>query len=68
MTRKYNRLRGRIVEKYGSIAAFAEKTGLSGQQIYYKLSERSGISATDIRLWAEILEITPEEIGKYFFE
>lgn len=66
--KQYNRLRGRIVEKYDTLGAFADKVGISRVWMSAKLSGRKEFSAKDIRTWADALEIVPEEIGKYFFE
>lgn len=68
MATKYRRLRGRIVEKFGNIGAFADRIGMTRVQTSNKLNGRSGLSADDIREWSEILDIKPREIGKYFFE
>lgn len=64
---KYNKLRGRIVEKFGSQNAFSTYIGVSVVTISKKLHGDSGFSQADIMKWAEALEIKPEEIGIYFF-
>lgn len=64
---KYNKLRGRIVEKFGSQNAFAKHIGVSHITISNKLHGNIGFSQADIMKWAEALEIKLEEIGIYFF-
>ena len=68
MAKKYARLRGRIVEKYGTIAAFADRIGISRVWASEKLGGKAKFTANDIREWADALEIIPEDIAKFFFE
>ena len=68
MEKGNKRLRGRIVEKYDTIAAFAKAIGLSRVSTSAKLNGTVRFNSEDIRKWSELLEITPDEIGKYFFE
>ena len=68
MEKGNKRLRGRIVEKYDTIGAFAKTIGLSRVSTSAKLNGTVRFNSDDIRKWSEILEITPDEIGKYFFE
>lgn len=63
----YRKLRGRIVEKYGTINAFADAIGLSSVAVSYKLNAKRGFKQADIVKWCEALDITPDEIGGYFF-
>lgn len=68
MARGHKKLRGRIVEKYDTIGAFAERIGLSRVWTGAKLNGSAKFSSDDIRKWSELLDIAPDEIGKYFFE
>ena len=63
----YNKLRGRIVEKYGSNEAFAKAVGISIVSMSNKLNNRTGISREEILKWADILDIAKDELGAYFF-
>ena len=67
MSFKYNKLRGRIVEIFGSQAKFAEKIGLSEQIITAKLAGRSNFTQDNIITWSEALDIDQSDIGSYFF-
>lgn len=68
MDKSFSRLRGRIIEKFGTIGNFAEKTSKSRVSVSNKLSGETDISREDICEWAKLLEISDEEISHYFFE
>ena len=63
----YSKLRGRIVEKYGTITAFAGVLGISKTTISLKLKNEIGFSRDDIVKWAELLKIPEDEYTLYFF-
>lgn len=64
----YRKLRGRIREKFGSERKFAEALGISNVAVSNKFNKKDGgLSQETISKWSELLEITPEEIGIYFF-
>ena len=63
----YSKLRGRIVEKYRTITAFAEELGIAVQTISAKLNGEIGITKTETLTWCELLDISIEELGVYFF-
>lgn len=67
MSMEYSKLRGRIVEKYGSMTAFAEKLNIKVQTVSRKLNSDIGFTKNDILVWSELLDIPKEEIGIYFF-
>ena len=62
-----SKLKGRIVEMYGSAERFSRVIGCSSDKVYKYLQGNSGLKQADIIKWAEILEIEPEEIPIYFF-
>ena len=64
----YKKLRGRIVEKYGTIKTFAHSIGMSSTAVYLKLSGRTSFDTDSIRRWCEALEIPIEDAGVYFFD
>lgn len=68
MTLKYAKLRGRIVEKYGTQDAFRKKLGISKTAMSKKMTGKTGMSQKDITMWSNLLGIEPEQIGVYFFE
>ena len=67
MSFEYRKLRGRIVEKYGTNGNFAEKINVSLVTVSNKLRGVTQFSQDDIILWCEALEIPLAESGSYFF-
>lgn len=65
---RFARLRGRIVEKYGSQSKFAEAVGLSKNITNKKLQGKVGFSRDDMERWAELLDVEVDDIGRFFFE
>ena len=68
MIYRYNKLRGRIVEKFGNCEAFAKALGITNTTVSYKLNGKRQFSQDDILKWSQALEIAAEEIGYYFFD
>lgn len=60
-------LRVRIIQKYGSQARFAKSIGKTEQTVTAKLNDRSQFTQGDILEWCNALDITAEDVGKYFF-
>lgn len=63
----YRKLRGRIVEAFGTQEAFAKAVGLSKVSVCKKLKGKSSFKQSDIERWAKILGIKREEYVEYFF-
>lgn len=63
----YKKLRGRIVEKYGTVTGFAKELGKTRQCVDNKLHDRSGFTKADMDEWSRLLDIKVKEIGEYFF-
>ena len=66
-TYEYRKLKGKIVEMYGSQRAFSEAAGITPQSLSLKLTGKSEISKKDRDLWARLLDIRFEEYLSYFF-
>lgn len=64
----YSKLRGRIVEKFGTMSRFAEELGLSLVAVSNKLNNKSGFTRADIEKWATLLDIPSSEYDVYFFD
>lgn len=64
----YDKLRGKIIEKYRSISNFAKQLGVAQSGLYMIISSGKPLSSVKIIEMCELLEITQEEIGSYFFE
>lgn len=63
----YRKLRGRIIEKFGTLAAFADALELSRVAVSNKLNGRSYFNQADMVKWGDLLEISADEIADYFF-
>lgn len=63
----FSKLRGKIVEKYGSQRAFAGAINQSCNTLSRKMHNKMQFSSDDIVSISELLEIPGEEIGAYFF-
>ncbi len=67
MAYDYAKLNGRIAEKCGTQAAFAEKMGLSERSISLKLNNKIAFKQPEIQRALEILDLASSEIQAYFF-
>ena len=63
----YSKLRGRIVEVYGSNSRFVAEFGGTIQNFSLKLNNKIQFSQNDIRKIIKMLNIPLEDIGTYFF-
>lgn len=63
----FAKLRGRIVEIYGSQARFSQAIGVSEVTVINKLKGTRSFSMDDIVNWSDALKITKENVGDYFF-
>lgn len=63
------KLRGRIIEKFGSQKAFAKAYGISDNSMSKKMQGKTAISLADIEKMSgpSFLDIKDEEIPVYFF-
>jgi len=64
---EYSKLLGRITEKFGTQAKFAEAMGLSERSLSLKLNGKVGFKHNEITKACQLLEITGAEITSYFF-
>lgn len=63
----YSKLRGRIVEKYGSIEAFSNEVSISNISVSKKLNNKVPLSRDDMIEWSGLLDIPLEEYGVFYF-
>ena len=63
-----DKLRGRIVEKFGSQTAFSAATGDSISFINQYLNGHKVLDQKRMIKWIDILEIPDSEIDQYFFK
>lgn len=66
MARKNQRLKGRIVECFGTQQAFSEAVGVSLVSISKKLNGKTKFSVVDKHEWARLLGLSPEEYENFF--
>jgi len=64
---EYAKLRGRIIEKYGTQGNFAKAIGISENSLSKKMTCVTGLSQDDILLWSELLDIDKSEYGYFFY-
>ena len=62
------KLRGRIVEKYGSLQAFGKTTGVSMTSIYNKINGKTFFTRDEVLKWCKLLDLEIADIGTYFFD
>ena len=63
----YCKLRGRIVEKYGTQGNFAKANKMSDRSMSLKLNNGIGFSQKEIVSWCNQLDIPIDSIPTYFF-
>lgn len=68
MSFRYDKLLGRIKEKYGTQEAFAAALGMSGNTLSLKLNNKADFKRSEICLACQLLEIDMEEVCCYFFK
>jgi hypothetical protein len=61
------RIKGKIVELFGSQQNFAQHIGQTEQTISKKLRGKAAFSQEDIIRWCEALQIPASEVGEIFF-
>ena len=64
---RYAKLRGRIIEKFGSQSAFAAKLGWREALLSAKLNGKSKWEISEVLKVCELLEIPVHEAHLYFF-
>ena len=67
MAYDYSKLNGRIVEKCGTQAVFADRMGLSERTVSFKLNNKVAWKQPEMQKAAVILEFPETEIQTYFF-
>ena len=65
----FSALRGRIIEKYGTFAAFAAAINMNRASLSQRIMNDVAFKPDEIILICspEVLDIPPEEIGKFFY-
>lgn len=63
----FDKLRHRIIEKIGSNRKMADLLGITEVSFSRKINGKTSFSAQDVYTMSELLEISADEIGDYFF-
>jgi len=63
----YSKLRGRIVELYGTQQDFCQKTGRNESTLSLTLNNKRAFTQEEIATYAELLDIPGSEYVNYFF-
>lgn len=63
-----SKLQTRIIEKFGTLTAFAERIGMDKSTLSKLLSEGREWKGSNLIKAVELLEIPYDEIDSYFFE
>ena len=61
------KLRGRIIERFGSQGAFADMVGRTNAYVSLYLTGKSTLDQKTIDDWSKALDISANEIPDYFF-
>lgn len=67
MSFNYSKLKGKIIEKYGTQAAFARGMGISERTLSLKLNNKIYFKQDEITKASSLLNFNSEEICEYFF-
>lgn len=68
MPYSYDKLRGRIIEKFGTQEKFADVLGISKTSLSKKMTGKTGFSQADMIKWGKLLDINACSYGDYFFD
>ena len=64
---RYAKLRGRIREKYGTLAKFSKDLGISYTSLVQRLGGKIEFKTSEIMKACDLLEIDYADAHKYFF-
>lgn len=64
----YRKLKGRIVEEYGTQGKFAKELGVSERTLSLKLNNKKFFTQDEISKCSKLLNIELEKIQIYFFK
>ena len=64
----YSKLKGKIVEVYGSQEKLAKVLDISNQSMSNKMTNKVPFKTNEIEKLVELLCIDPQDIGVYFFK
>lgn len=62
-----SKLKGKIIEKFGSQKSFADKIGKDGAYVTRILNGTQYLNVEEVYIWASVLDIGVTELYDYFF-
>lgn len=68
MNFQYAKLKGKIVEQFGSQEKFAVRLQCAPMTVNRKLNGQSTFTREDMVVWSALLNIKRDDIPNYFFE
>ncbi|MBO7732811.1 MAG: DUF739 family protein [Methanobrevibacter sp.] len=63
----FSKLKGRIIEKFGTQKRFAEVLGMHNNLVSQRMQKKIAFSKDDMLKWGKLLDIPPEQFYEYFF-
>lgn len=63
----YSKLKGRVIEKYGSYSRFLKDLNMSMQLFNKRVNNITQFNSSEIKKISQLLEINDNEITTYFF-
>lgn len=67
MNYNYSKLKGRIIEKYGSQGSFAKAIGKTQTTTSFKINGKASWNQDEIIKAIEVLDLSKDDIVEYFF-
>lgn len=67
MIYNYSKLKGLIVEKFGTLTKFSDAIGISLVNLSKMMNNKAGWTRKNIEKACELLSIADSQIGDYFF-
>ncbi|AXF53444.1 Cro-like receptor [Streptococcus phage 115] len=67
MNYNYSKLKGRIIEKYGSQGSFAKAIGITQPTTSFKINGKASWNQDEIVKAIEVLGLSKDDIVEYFF-
>ena len=68
MQKRFMRLRGRIIERFGTYVAFASAAGIEKNCLSAKLSGKTKISMPEAARWSQLLGIEDVDFVAFFYD
>ena len=67
MSKEFAKLRGLIIEKYGTCDKFAEDLGITSVSLSNKMNGKTSFTMRDIKISQRLLDIDSKDVGEFFY-